>query len=363
MPAEVPQHPGCGQPQMRGRRSRARAQWSDVPLQMVLWLATAILLQGDVVSASESGAAAAANAMRRRAMRRDGIQRRVPFLPPGPTACGSVRTSSLRLRGGSSVDDGSDVRIEWGAASARLTNVTLLVFDQTAVLWRERDHGTLHLSNLSSGEPSLAFFPDPACVARASEAEAQDEPLPTGGSAREPLVQHVLWELLDHQPLTAQPCLRSFAYHLPTAYASVCLGQPPTHACMIGWRFPNADAAESFQQGLLQTQARLRHERLDALARRRAARRQGEKSHDSRPAISAPAPVGAAGRTSRHAVLAAGGARNVACNQDIVACMAAGEGDEARGKMAEGRGGEGGGGGGGGARQKRGKGRAPEGTP
>jgi hypothetical protein len=271
---------------LAGRRRLAYHRLAAVLLQTAaFWHATAIPTQSIAVSASQSMVEAnALNALSlppslppslsplfRWAMRHEVRQQRVAGLPivAGSKACRSVRASSFRLKGGSSTDD--EVLIEWGAATARIANVTLLVFDRTAVLWRERGHGTLLLSNLSSGGPSLAFFPDAADVAGAPvTAEPEGEALPPGGGgggeggattmegqAGEPLVLHELWELLEHQPLTALSSSRSLAYELPAERVSVFLGEGggeggrgggreggreggrhlPEQDRMIGWRF------------------------------------------------------------------------------------------------------------------------------
>ena len=161
-------------------------------------------------------------------------------------------SSALALRGGGHTDD----EAESDAESATFSDVVLLGFDESAVMWRQRGRGALHLLNLASGEPRLTF--------------SATSTVPNGGTeAGVPNLSHALWEMLDFQPLTVEPSARSLAYELPAELMSSTAACPPKHDIMVGWRFATAEAAHLFEQALLKVQARLRCERHGGLVRER----------------------------------------------------------------------------------------------
>jgi len=169
------------------------------------------------------------------------------------------------LRGGSSADEAEYTDM--------IESVELLEFDTSAILWRERGHGSLHMYNLSTGEPSIAFFLGPAKDTAAAPGDQETGAATNTATLKDtPWLSHALWELIDYEPLAAISTALSVAYDLPAQHATLVAGCKPEHSSMIGWRFQNEAAADRFQQTLLGVQARLRHQRYERYQRSRAAR-------------------------------------------------------------------------------------------
>lgn len=168
----------------------------------------------------------------------------------------SSRGVALALRGGCRVDAQDEAESDAAGAVdlADFGGVALLVFDEDAVMWREGGRGFLQLHNLTSGEPQLTFAPPPRGTAPGNEAEPGAVLSPGDVT---PILSHVLWELLDFQPLGAGSSSCSIAYELPAERVVSEAASLHGHASMVGWRFANATDFQRFEQELLLAKARL----------------------------------------------------------------------------------------------------------